>query len=66
MKKEIDLINRTKQERLVIANTLIDSVIRETSNKVITDYLSRCMDMITSCMELVVDREGGAEYGKES
>lgn len=60
MKKEIDLIKRTKQERLAIANTLIDSVIRETSNKLITDYLSRCMDMITSCAELVSDKEGGA------
>ena len=60
MKKEIELIKRTKQERLAIANTLIDSVIRETSNRVIADYLTRCMDMITSCVELISDKEEGA------
>ena len=34
--------------------------IRETSNRVIADYLTRCMDMITSCVELISDKEEGA------
>lgn len=55
MAEEIKLIKRSKQERLAIANTLIDSVTQEISNRVIIDYLSHCMEVITSCMEFVAD-----------
>ena len=55
MREEIKLEKRSKQERLAIANTLIDSVTQEISNKVIIDYLSHCMEVITSCMEFVAD-----------
>ena len=53
MIEEIKLEKRSKQERLAIANTLIDSVAQEISNKVIIHSLLHCMEIITDCIELV-------------
>lgn len=53
MTEEIKLTKRSKQERLAIANTLIDSVVQENPHRLIADCLSRCMEEITACIELI-------------
>lgn len=55
MNKEIELTKRSKTERLAIANTLIDSVMRETKNGIINKNLNDCLVTLSDCIELIVD-----------
>jgi hypothetical protein len=57
MPQEIELIKRSKAERLAIANTLLDSVARDTKLNLISNILNECMVMITDCIE-VLDKKG--------
>lgn len=53
MPQEIELIKRSKVERLAIANTLLDSVSRDVDNKLISKMLNECMENITDCLVLL-------------
>lgn len=53
MPQEIELIKRSKVERLVIANTLLDSVSRDIDNNLISKMLNECIENITDCLVLI-------------
>lgn len=53
MAEEIELIKRSKIERLAIANTLLDSVARDTKLNLISNILNECMVMITDCIDVL-------------
>lgn len=53
MAEEIELIKRSKIERLAIANTLLDSVARDTKLNLISKILNECMVMITDCIDVL-------------
>ena len=53
MPQEIELIKRSKAERLAIANTLLDSVARDSDNNFISKILNDCMENITDCSVLL-------------
>lgn len=53
MPQEIELIKRSKVERLAIANTLLDSVARDTDSNFISIILNDCMENITDCLVLI-------------
>ena len=53
MAEEIELIKRSKVERLAIANTLLDGVATECKNKLISKTLNDCMENITYCVDLL-------------
>lgn len=55
---EIELNKRTPVERLAIASTLIDSVIRESELELVNEKLSECMRDITSCIHVLALMEG--------
>ncbi len=57
MVQEIELIKRSKVERLAIANTLLDSVARDTNIKLISKVLNDCMEKITDCT-FILDKMG--------
>lgn len=57
MAEEIELIKRSKVERLAIANTLLDSVARDTSINLISKTLNDCMEKITDCI-VILDKIG--------
>ena len=50
---EIKLTKRKPVERLAIANTLIDSVIRESELELVNEKLSECMNGVTSCINVL-------------
>ena len=50
MAEEIELIKRSKAERLAIANTLLDSVARDTNINLISKALNDCVEKITDCI----------------
>ena len=50
---EIELTKRTPVERLAIANTLIDSVIRDSELELVNDKLSECMSDLNSCIHVL-------------
>jgi hypothetical protein len=52
MAEEIELIKRSKVERLAIANTLLDGVAME-SGHLISKELNECMVRITDCIEIL-------------
>ena len=54
---EIELTKRTPVERLTIANTLIDSVIRESELELVNEKLNECMSSITSCVRFLAIME---------
>lgn len=51
--KETELNQRTKKEKLIIANTLIDSVASEIENNTIKKLLNDCMVTITDCIDII-------------
>ena len=53
MAEEIELIKRSKIERLAIVNTLLDSVARDTKLNLISNILNECMVMITDCIDVL-------------
>ena len=53
MAEEIELIKRRKVERLAIANTLLDSVARDTDLKLVSKILNECIEKITDCVEII-------------
>lgn len=53
MPQEIELIKRSKAERLAIANTLLDSVARDTDSKLVSKTLNECIEKITDCVEII-------------
>ena len=53
MAEEIDLTKRSKIERLAIANTLLDSVTRDTDSNLISKTLNQCMEDITDCIAIL-------------
>lgn len=53
MAEEIELIKRNEVERLVIANTLLDSVARNTDLKLVLKTLNECIEKITDCVEII-------------
>ena len=55
---EIELNKRTPIERLAIANTLIDSVIRESELELVNEKLSECVKGVTSCIHVLGLMEG--------
>jgi hypothetical protein len=55
---EIELTKRTPVERLAIANTLIDSVIRESELELVNEKLSECVSGLTSCIHVLALMEG--------
>lgn len=50
---ETELNQRTKEEKLIIANTLIDSVASEIGNNTIKRLLNDCMVTITDCIDII-------------
>lgn len=50
---KIELMKRNKVERLAIANTLLDSVIRECEFPLINKELLECMENIDSCLKVL-------------
>lgn len=56
--QEIELNKRTPVERLAIANTLIDGVIRESDLELVNEKLSECVKDITSCIHVLGLMEG--------
>ena len=50
---EIELMKRNKVERLAIANTLLDSVIRECEFNLINETLYHCMESVDSCLKIL-------------
>lgn len=58
MTQEIELIKRSKVERLAIANTLLDSVARDTDINLVSKVLNECMENVTDCL-VILDRMGG-------
>ena len=54
---DIELTKRTPVERLTIANTLIDSVIRESELEMVNEKLNECMSSITSCVRVLAIME---------
>ena len=50
---EVELNKRTKEEKLIIANTLIDSVASEIGNNTIKKLLNDCMVTITDCIDII-------------
>lgn len=57
MPEEIELIKRSKVERLAIANTLLDSVARDTNINLISKTLNDCMEKVTDCI-FILDKMG--------
>lgn len=57
MAQEIELIKRSKVERLAIANTLLDSVARDTNINLISKVLNDCMEKVTDCI-VILDKMG--------
>lgn len=57
MPEEIELIKRSKVERLAIANTLLDSVARDTDLNLVSKILNDCMEEVTDCI-VVLDKMG--------
>ena len=55
---EIELYKRTPVERLAIANTLIDSVIRESELELVNEKLSECMKAIDNSIHVLALMEG--------
>ena len=55
---EIELNKRKPVERLIIANTLIDSVIRESELELVNEKLNECMRGLTSCIHVIGALEG--------
>lgn len=55
---EIELTKRTPVERLAIANTLIDSVIRESELDLVNEKLDECIRGITSSIQVLALMEG--------
>lgn len=53
MAEEIELIKRNEVERLAIANTLLDSVARDTDLKLVSKTLNECIEKITDCVEII-------------
>lgn len=53
MPQEIELIKRNEVERLAIANTLLDSVARDTDLKLVSKILNECIEKITDCVEII-------------
>lgn len=53
MAQEIELIKRSKVERLAIANTLLDSVAINTDLKLVSKILNECIEKITDCVEII-------------
>lgn len=53
MAQEIELIKRNEVERLAIANTLLDSVARDTDLKLVSKILNECIEKITDCVEII-------------
>ena len=52
---EIKLLKRTPVERLLIANTLIESVIRESDLKLVNTELIKCRDSVTNCIQIMCE-----------
>ena len=57
MAQEIELIKRSKVERLAIANTLLDSVARDTDLNLVSKILNDCMEEVTDCI-VILDKIG--------
>lgn len=57
MTQEIELIKRSKVERLAIANTLLDSVARDTDLILVSKTLNDCMESVTDCI-VILDKMG--------
>lgn len=57
MKEEIELIKRSKVERLAIANTLLDSVAMDTDLNLVSKILNDCMEKVTDCI-VILDKTG--------
>ena len=57
MAEEIELIKRSKVERLAIANTLLDSVARDTNINLISKVLNDCVEKVTDCI-FILDKMG--------
>lgn len=57
MAQEIELIKRSKVERLAIANTLLDSVARDTDLILVLKTLNDCMESVTDCI-VILDKVG--------
>ena len=57
MPQEIELIKRSKVERLALANTLLDSVARDTDSNFISIILNDCMEKVTDCV-VILDKMG--------
>lgn len=55
---EIELNKRTPVERLAIANTLIDSVIRESELELVNEKLNECMRGIDSSIHVLALMDG--------
>lgn len=58
MPQEIELIKRSKVERLALANTLLDSVARDTDLNLVSKILNDCMESVTDCL-VILDKIGG-------
>lgn len=58
MSQEIELIKRSNVERLALANTLLDSVARDTDLNVVSKILNDCMESVTDCL-VILDKIGG-------
>ncbi len=59
---EIELNKRTPVERLIIANTLIDSVIRESELELVNEKLSECMSGIETARHVLALMSEKDEY----
>lgn len=57
MAQEIELIKKSNVERLAIANTLLDSVARDTNINLISKVLNDCVEKITDCI-FILDKMG--------
>lgn len=57
MAQEIELIKRNEVKRLAIANTLLDSVARDTSIDLISKALNDCVEKVTDCI-FILDKMG--------
>ena len=50
---ETELIKRSPEERLIIANTLLDSVLRESDITLVNLALIKCMGSIENCLQIL-------------
>lgn len=53
MAEEIELLSKNEVERLAIANTLLDSVAKNTDLKLVSKILNECIEKITDCVEII-------------